>query len=709
MTQVETPSSPEHRFRGKFTRKLLILIIPVMLVPLTIAGIMVIFRPQAIEPGLLQIVLAASFLTGILISFLAWVIVSKQIVQPIKEINEIVQYYEEGNLENRTKIERDDEIGLLAHSINQTGIKLGSIYHSLEDEVVWLTKQLQTAAELAKVATTATNVDELLQGSIDLIIERFNYAHAAILLIESSGKQASLRATSGMDISEDATPRLTVKVEADTLPGWVLINNQPRVIPNMGEDPLSLPFPNLANVKSEAAIPISIAEKVLGVLDVQDNKLDAFSWEDITTLQTYTDQVAAAIRNMQILEEAQMNPEGGYNLSEASQLITDAETFEEVFEVLQNTFQTLSLPAALFKANQNEFHNLLVTDPDGRPAREAAFPAIPVAPWDLSWTIPKTYPIYNADTCEELPDYLRTICEQLGYHNPVLYPLFCDSKMAGLLFLGSDEKKSRSTLLLENITNLIKITNTSLEKIQALRTVRNRLDELETLNTVSQSISTEVNLDDLYEVIHQQVIKVMGEVNFLIALYSRAKGTIEIPYMDDGDEIVSVPPFPLGQGLTSIIIRTRQPLMIVEDTINRSRALGAIVTGDKPALSWLGVPIIAGDEILGAIVVQDLEQENRFDEEDMHILTTFASQVAIAVRNSRLIKSVQERAERDQKLYAITNKIWQSTDIQSVMATTAQELTKALNLRRTQIEISLGPGAEVIRGNGHHQREEVLE
>jgi GAF domain-containing protein len=179
--------------------------------------------------------------------------------------------------------------------------------------------------------------------------------------------------------------------------------------------------------------------------------------------------------------------------------------------------------------------------------------------------------------------------------------------------------------------------------------------------------------------------------------------------MDDGDQIISVPPFPVGQGMTSIIIRTRQPLMIVEDTINRSRALGAIVTGDKPALSWLGVPMILGGEIIGAIVVQDLEREHRFDENDMRLLTTLAAQVAIAVHNTRLIETAQRRAERDRQLFEITNKIRRAVDIQGILETTAQELSKTLGAQRAQIEISPVPKSQLINGNGVYGRKDVSE
>ena len=260
--------------------------------------------------------------------------------------------------------------------------------------------------------------------------------------------------------------------------------------------------------------------------------------------------------------------------------------------------------------------------------------------------------------------------------------------------MGATRQEVLSYNDLELLTNLVEITTTSLEKVNALQAIAERITELQTLKSVSQSISTEADLNTLYDIIHHQVVQLMGKVNFLIALYDEINGTIEIPYMEEDDEIVAVPPFPLGEGLTSIIIRTRKPLLIVEDTINRGRELGAIVTGDKPALSWLGVPMILQGDIIGAIVVQDLEKEYRFDEDDMRLLTTLAAQVAIAINSTRLIEISEVRAARDQRLFDITNKIRHAVNIQDVVETTAEELSKALNIRKAQINITLEPESQ---------------
>jgi len=192
----------------------------------------------------------------------------------------------------------------------------------------------------------------------------------------------------------------------------------------------------------------------------------------------------------------------------------------------------------------------------------------------------------------------------------------------------------------------------------------------------------------LYQVIHQEVRRVMGEVEFLIATYDPAGNTIQIPYMYESGAYQKYEPFPLGEGLTSFLINTRQPLMLVENTEARAKELGARVLG-KPAKSWLGVPLLVAGDVIGAMVVQDLEHELRFDEDDQRMLSTLASQVAVAIRNTRLLESTHNQAERERLLYQISSKIRAASDMQTILETTATELRIALNARRAEIKIGV--------------------
>jgi signal transduction histidine kinase/CheY-like chemotaxis protein len=119
---------------------------------------------------------------------------------------------------------------------------------------------------------------------------------------------------------------------------------------------------------------------------------------------------------------------------------------------------------------------------------------------------------------------------------------------------------------------------------------------------------------------------------------------INFPYQY-GDEIA---PIKFGEGLTSNIIKSGEAALINEDVNARYDELGIKRSG-KEAASFLGVPIITGQEIIGVISVQSTEQVNRFDEDDKRLLSTIASNVGVAIHNAKLFEdTIKAQAEAEE-------------------------------------------------------------
>lgn len=253
-----------------------------------------------------------------------------------------------------------------------------------------------------------------------------------------------------------------------------------------------------------------------------------------------------------------------------------------------------------------------------------------------------------------------------------------------------DEEKSTEQLI-DELNGLRQLTSQlQMERLKGFRLVEQYEIELQALNNISQAAAMETSLDDLYRVIFEQTTKVMGSVNFIIALYDAKLDQIDIPFAYEEGKIVKLDPFPLGEGLTSILIRSRQPLMLVEDTENKAKALGAKAAG-APAKSWLGVPLIIGGEVLGAIIVQDLEHENRFNEGDQQLLIILGASVATSLRYLRLLEETRQQAERDRILAEVSGNVWASTNVEMILDQATQGLAEAFNASEATIELKPAP------------------
>ncbi len=176
---------------------------------------------------------------------------------------------------------------------------------------------------------------------------------------------------------------------------------------------------------------------------------------------------------------------------------------------------------------------------------------------------------------------------------------------------------------------------------QRLSESRQLSAELATINTVSQALNAELELGSLLELIGEQMRLTFAADIVYVALYDAQSQLIHFPYdYENGQRLVGES-IRFGQGLTSRIIESGQPLLINYDYERRRAELGAEQIGNQ-AKSYLGVPIMAGQQPIGVISVQSTKKEGRFDESDARLLSTIAANVGIAIQNARLFEEIQQ-------------------------------------------------------------------
>lgn len=543
----------------------------------------------------------------------------------------------------------------------EANVRLQALQASLEQEVEERTRQVHAAAEVAQSVTTASSVPEILQKAARLICEHFGYYHAGIYLLDAEGRSVSLSASAGQ-VSSTLPSRL--KAEEDTIVGWVLVNRKAYLAADADAEARYLPNQLFPQTRSEAAIPILAKERLLGVLDIHSQQSDAFDENMMLALQIVAGQVAAAIQNLQLVEAAQVNLVSISEVYRYGHMIAQANTEFDVFEATRRSLAESAYGAILLVAEDNGFQVAMSTTKDPLPEW------VDLHPGELEEVFAVGSLISDVKQLSTLPlPLLRTIL-RTKFENVALLPVRRNDKLKAILVVGAQGKQPILPVAIQPYASMAELTVSALERIRSEMTVESRLNELEAITITSRALASVTDLDTLFSVLHEHVRKNMGDITFIVALYEADTNSINIPYMYEntpGSEKTEIESFPLGEGLTSILIRTKQPLMLVEDTERRAAALGAKVSG-KPAKSWLGTPLIVSNDVIGAIIVQDTERENVFDESDLRFLTTLSAQVAGAIYNIRLIEETRKRALQLQTAAEIARDISGSLDVGELLA-----------------------------------------
>lgn len=165
-------------------------------------------------------------------------------------------------------------------------------------------RQFEAITRVARDIASTRNLDELLPLVCKSVSEQFGYYHAGIFLNDTDNQFSILRAANSLGGQAMLARNHKLKIGEQGIVGYATGSGTPRIALNVGQDAVYFNNPDLPETRSEAAIPLKIASKTVGALDVQSSEANAFSVEDIETLSLLADQVSLAIDNARLYESA---------------------------------------------------------------------------------------------------------------------------------------------------------------------------------------------------------------------------------------------------------------------------------------------------------------------------------------------------------------------------------------------------------------------
>jgi GAF domain-containing protein len=255
----------------------------------------------------------------LLLATLASVVLGNSLTAPLAALTHTAREISAGNLTARAHIRSRDEIGILASALDSMTDKLRAVVQSLEQRVTDRTQALAVASEdanrraaqfeavtrVTRAISSIRNVSELMPLVTSVISDAFGYYHVGIFLNDEATGNTYLIAANSEGGRRMLGRHHSLRIGEQGIVGYVAARGEPRVARNVGQDIVFFNNPDLPATRSEAALPLRIENRIIGVLDVQSTKEDAFLPDDLRILAVLADQVSLATENTRLFEATQ--------------------------------------------------------------------------------------------------------------------------------------------------------------------------------------------------------------------------------------------------------------------------------------------------------------------------------------------------------------------------------------------------------------------
>jgi GAF domain-containing protein/CheY-like chemotaxis protein/HPt (histidine-containing phosphotransfer) domain-containing protein/tetratricopeptide (TPR) repeat protein len=268
-------------------------------------------------------------------------------------------------------------------------------------------------------------------------------------------------------------------------------------------------------------------------------------------------------------------------------------------------------------------------------------------------------------------------------------PILARDEAIGLILVENYQRENAfSDADLRLMSTLASSMSVALENARLFAQTRDLLgeaqqrnSELSIINSVGQALAAQLDPQAIFDLVGDKIREIYDAQAVVIVTYDRSTHLLNYVYMFERGQRYHPAPRPLdNRGFGPHILRTRQPLLFNRDLAQRTLEFGSFVVAGENAKSYLGVPLIVGDEARGLISLQNVDREDAFTESDQRLLATLASSLAVAFENARLFAEINRSASQMAALTDIGREISASLSLTTVLArisTSARELLAA--------------------------------
>lgn len=583
-----------------------------------------------------------------------------------------------------------DEINRTEHAATQIALAIAKI--KFNDAMKRQIAELAVLNDIAVAGAEAQNEDDLISRSTDIIRIRFYPENFGIYLVD---EKANILRSHASYYRQNHIVQLEIPLNQGVI-GQVAATGKPLRLSDVAQYPDYWPINS--ETRSELCVPLRADDKIIGVINTESCEFDAYTVQDEQLLVTIAGQLATAIKKIQLLSSEQSRRKEAETLREATAVLTSTLDLNHLLNlILLQLKKVVAYDSATIFMFQGDYACIMACRglPDNDNAVGQLFPAQD----DLLEEIKRKKKPVFLENAQEEPAFQGWV--ETNYTKGWLgIPLIVRDKVLGYLTIDSRQAGSygpNEAVFALAFANQAAIT---IENARLYEGEQKERKVAETLRAAHEAFTAKLNLPAVLSALLDFLYRLVPYDSAMI-LRMNQNGYVNVEAHMGYEKWTAVEPleeitFDANQNWSyRTLLTTRQGLLIT-DTEQEPK------WETKPETayvkSWLGVPLVLGNEVFGFFSV-DKAEAGFFTKEHLQLTETLTGQTAVAIQNAILYQDTQRRAEEMETINNVTSALRCVQTVNDVLATVLEIAVNVVNgIRGQGVLIDPETGSYVYRG-----------
>jgi GAF domain-containing protein len=525
--------------------------------------------------------------------------------------------------------------------------------------------QLALIAEVSDAITSTLDLSEVMHMTADLIHKKFGYPFVHLFTVHPNRRQVIYEAGSGTRSRKLEGYAIPLDGPQGIIP-WVARKGETVLANDVSQDDryVDSPIPP-KNVGSELCVPLLFDQRVVGVLDVQSDQLNAFTEDDRMIFEAVADNIASAIHNADLYASEQWRRQIADGLREVAVLLSANVGVDEVLDaVLVELYKTLPVDvSAIWLLEEGDLYLAAVRGCRADLLEEARYSS-PEASVALMSALVSEQPVIRRPNDPKWPSGLAARFNE--DYSAIAAPLHVGEQPVGILTLAHSTPGRYGHEAQAMTTTFASYAAVAIENARLYDSAQEQAYASAALLQVAQAVVSLSDLDEILGTIVRIMPILVGVDRCLLYLWDAEKEA-DCPYEEYGlseeDELEFWDrEFLVGDSPLLDAVREQVRLLAVpvgeEVTLQDWMKLDALdEEAENAALGsnqqlLLSVPLLIKNDIFGTLLVLEAPEGLRFRARRLDIINGIAQQAALAIQNDHLQDEmvVRERLETEVEL-----------------------------------------------------------